>query len=160
MEGTLYGRRVKPVEPCATLCKTAWQACEIGKAGTIYERKNKASLFFNKSTGFGGFTRLPCGFTKGFTRFYRFWTPAIQNSPNSVCLRGSNDVSVPGSKRVPFFLTCPGFRFYGPRNTFHAHAWYLVMVSCRFDGKKHCFNAGSSEAITKSILIIDVFETS
>ena len=87
-------------------------------------------------------------------------SPCFAISPNSVCLRGSNDVSVPGSKRVPFFLTCPGFRFYGPRNTFHAHARYLVMVSRRFDGKKHCFNAGSSAAITKSILIINVFETS
>ena len=80
----------------------------------------------------------------------------IPYSSNSECLRGSNDVSVLG----PIFSTCPGFCFYGPRNTFYAHARYLVMVSRRFDGKKNCFNAGSSEAITKSTLIINVFETS
>ena len=87
-------------------------------------------------------------------------SPSSNMSPNSECLRGSNDVSVPGSNAPPFFPTCPGFGFYGPPNTFHAHARYLVMVSRRFYGKKHCFNAGSSAAITKSILIIDVFETS
>ena len=37
------------------------------------------------------------------------------------------------------FPTCPGFRFYGPRNTFYAHARYLVMASRRFYCKKHCF---------------------
>ena len=32
-EQTLNGRRVKPVEPCKTFCKTARQACKTAKAG-------------------------------------------------------------------------------------------------------------------------------
>ena len=44
------------------------------------------------------------------------------------------------------FPTCPGFRFYGPRNTFYAHARYLVMVSRRFFGKKHSLYTCSSGA--------------
>ena len=63
-------------------------------------------------------------------------------------------------KLGPIFPTCPGLRFCGPRNTFYAHARYLVMVSRCFYGKKHCFYACPSATIAKSILIINVFETS
>ena len=48
-------------------------------------------------------------------------------SPNSECLKGSSDVSVPGANVCPFVTTCPGFGFYGPANTFYAHARYLVI---------------------------------
>ena len=35
-------------------------------------------------------------------------------------------------KHGSIFPTCSGFGFYGPLNTFYAHARYLVMVSRRF----------------------------
>ena len=81
-------------------------------------------------------------------------------SPNSECLRGSSDVSVPGANVCPFVTTCPGFGFYGPANTFYAHARYLVMVRRRFYCKKHCFIHVLQLPSQQNRLIINVFETS
>ena len=63
-------------------------------------------------------------------------------------------------KPEPIFPTCPGFRFCGPRNTFYAHARYLVMVRRRFYCKKHCFIHVLQQPSQQNILIINVFETS
>ena len=63
-------------------------------------------------------------------------------------------------KLRPIFPTCPGFCFYGPRNTFYAHARYLVMVSRRFYGKKHCFIHVLQQPSQTNTLIINVLETS
>ena len=63
-------------------------------------------------------------------------------------------------KPEPIFPTCPGFRFCGPRNTFYAHARYLVMVRRRFYGKKHCFIHVLQQPSQQNTLIINVFETS
>jgi len=37
------------------------------------------SFFLRNPTGFTGFTRLPCGFKPGSTRFCRFYTPANES---------------------------------------------------------------------------------
>ena len=103
-----HGRHVKPVKPVQFM-----------------KEKTRPLYSFDKSTGFGGFTRLPCGFTKGLhvsTGSTRL--PFKVCSPNSVCLRGSSDVSVPGANYVPFsrlvpvsVFMVPGTRFMRMRGT-------------------------------------------
>ena len=44
--------------------------------------------------------------------------PLMSYSQNSECLRGSNDVSIPGSIVIRIVAACPGFNLYGPPNTF------------------------------------------
>ena len=54
------GKRVKPVRPIKTLCKTAWQACKTDKT-VRFSKKNEGGHIFIE-----------------IERFYGFYTPAMR----------------------------------------------------------------------------------
>ena len=123
-------------------------------------KKNKASLFLISQPALAvSHTCRPIlqKILHGSTGFTRL--PFKVCSPNSVCLRLLQWCFCTRCKLGTIFPTCPGLQLCSPRNTSYAHARYLVMVSRRFYGKKHCFYTCSSAAMAKNTLIINVSVT-